>query len=598
MTASPNGRTDVPARLLIVDDEIWICEFLVELLSQNGYKAVAVTNEQEAFDFLEREEFDLVLTDLMIGGISGYEIIAKTRQLTCAPEVIVMTGHGSTEHATRVLKFGAFDYLAKPIESERLHLTIQRALEFRRLRMEVARLSAVDSNDSASAPARVFAGSIGFYDSVTGLPNRSLLFDRLEQAILRQGGRQQPVTFIVVGVDQYRQICLVDGVSRGDALLRNVANHLTQVLFDRDTLARASSDEFAIVAEVDSVDTAMMILSKVQRVPAVMKDQEEIEGPLSLSCGVAMFPSDGRSAKELYNHALMALDTQQRNGGGGYQFYQSEQDRTVRHRVRLERRLAEAVESGHLRLNVQPYHRFATNAPHGGEALLRWNDPDEGAVSPAVFIPLLERSRLIIPVTEWIVGELARLQTDLLRAGYEDYHLSFNVSPVHLQRFDEAARLVTLMVERLPDLHQVIVELTEGIFLSDTEAAARALSLFREAGIRTALDDFGTGYSSLSYLTRFYFEFLKIDRSFVGRMDKSSEDETIVSAIVSMAQQLGMATIAEGVETVGQVEMLKRLGCDIAQGYLYSRPLPADRIVDHFKRYEVGELLPVSEEEL
>ena len=592
MTELPNDQTDGPARLLIVDDEIWICGFLEEILTNHGYHVVTVTSEKEAIRNLEKGEFDLILTDLMLGELSGYEIIEKARQLSYAPEVVVMTGHAANEHATRVLKFGAFDYLTKPIESERLHLTIQRALEHRRLKTEVTRLS----GDDPSVRARVFEGSIGFYDSVTGLANRSLLFDRLDQAVLRQTGKQGHIAVIVVSVDQYRQISLVDGVSRGDALLVNVANHLQNVLFDRDTLARPGSDEFAIVAEMDSADTVMMILSKVQQIPQLMKSSDGTELRLSLSCGIAMFPGDGKTTQVLYNRAFAALDTQQHRGGDGYQFYQSHQDRTVRQRIQLERRLVKAVESEQLTLSVQPYHRFANGAPHGGEVLLRWNDPDEGSVSPSAFVPLLERSRLIVPVTEWIVAELAKLQAELHQAGFRDYHLSFNVSPVHLQRFDDASRLVTLMTEQLPDIHQIIIELTEGIFLSDTDTTTRALSLFKEAGIRTAIDDFGTGYSSLSYLTRFYFEFLKVDRSFVSKMDKSPEDETIVSVIISMAQQLGMATIAEGVETTAQVERLKRLGCDLAQGYLYAKPIPANQITDYFKRCnEIEELLPALE---
>ncbi|MEE8441440.1 MAG: EAL domain-containing protein, partial [Spirochaetia bacterium] len=533
-----DDQTDGPARLLIIDDEVWICEFLKEVLTNNGYDVLTVTSEETALRSLEEGEFDLVLTDLMMGELSGYGILEKARQLSYAPEVVVMTGHAASEHATRVLKFGAFDYLIKPIESERLHLTIQRALEHRRLKTEVARLLGNDP----SVRARVFEGSLGFYDSVTGLANRSLLFDRLDQAIRRQTGKQELIAVIIVSVDQYRQVSLIDGVSRGDALLVTVANHLQNVLFDRDTLARPAGDEFTIVAEMDSPDTVMMILSKVQQIPKLMRSSNGADLHLSLSCGIAMFPGDGNTTQELYRHAFAALDTQQHRGGDGYQFYQSHQDRDVRRRINLERRLEKAVESEQLTLSVQPYYRFANGAPHGGEALLRWNDPHEGAVSPAVFVPLLERSRLIIPVTEWIVRELAELQADLLRAGFQDYHLSFNVSPVHLQRFDDASRLVALMTEQLPDMQQIVMELTEGIFLSDTDTTTRVLSLFKEAGIRTAIDDFGTGYSSLSYLTRFYFEFLKIDQSFVSKMDESPKDETIVSVIISMAVQLGMAT--------------------------------------------------------
>ncbi len=594
MKTTPNGRTDAPARILVVDDEIWICEFLKEVLTHNGYDVATVTDESAAFRLLDHEEFDLVLTDLVMDGSSGYGIIEKTRRLDCAPEVVVMTGYATSEHATRVLKFGAFDYLAKPVESERLHLTIQRALEHRRLKMEVARLSGEDR----SVSARVYAGSVGFYDSVTGLANRSLMLDRLDQAIIRQSGRHKYVAVIVIGVDRYRQVCLAEGIARGDALLVEVAGRLREVLFERDTLARPSDDQFAIVAEVDSTDTVMTILSRVLRIPYATRTRGGTGGmgpEAALSCGVAIFPEDGKTAQELYNHALAALDAQQRRGGNGYQFYQAEQDRSVRKRIRLERRLAKAVESNRLSLSVQPYYRFANDEPNGGEALLRWNDPVEGEVSPSVFIPLLEKSRLIIPVTEWIVTELGKLQAELLRAGFENYHLSFNVSPVHLQRLDDASQLLALMVDRLPDINRVVVEVTEGVFLSDTDTTSRVFALFKEAGVRTAIDDFGTGYSSLSYLTTFYFEFLKVDRSFVSRMDANPKDETVVSAIVSMAQQLGMATIAEGVETATQVESLKRLGCDLAQGYLYSKPIPAERLVDFFHRCsEPAELLPVS----
>ena len=590
MTGTPSNQIDGPARLLIVDDEIWICHFLKDVLTLNGYDVVTVTSEEEAIRSLEVAEFDLILTDLMMDEFSGYKIIEKARQLSYTPEVVVMTGYSASEHATRILKFGAFDYLAKPIESERLHLTIQRALEYRRLKAEVLRLS----GNNRSIRARVFEGALGFYDSITGLIKRSLLFDRLDQSILRQTGKQAYVAVIIVSVDQYRQVSLVDGFSRGDTLLVTVSNHLQNVLFDRDTLARPSSNEFAIVAEIDSADNVMMILSKVHQIPELIRLLDKTYVRLSFSCGISMFPEDGSTAQELYRHAFTALDSQQKRGGDGYHFYQSYQDRKIKQRFKLERCLEKAVESKQLTLSVQPYYRFADGTPHGGEALLRWNDQDEGCISPAVFIPLLEQSRLIIPVTEWIVAQLANLQTDLTQAGFHDYHLSFNVSPVHLQRYDDAARLVTLMTDKLPDIHQIVVEFTEGIFVSDTDTTTRVLTLFQEAGIRTAIDDFGTGYSSLSYLTRFYFEFLKVDRSFISKMDESPKDEMIVSAIISIAVQLGMVTIAEGVETMSQADKLKRLGCDLAQGYLYAKPMPADQIVTYFTQCrEKKDLLPV-----
>lgn len=568
-------------RVLVVDDEAWIRGYIRELLVEWGFSPRAAADVHAAQTILSENDVDLVVADLFIRDESGLSIIASAQRLRCSPEVIIMTGQGSNSYAVEALSLGAFDYLAKPLDAERLRLTICRALEMRRLKAEVARLS---GNGSHVFAANVAASTLALHDSVTGLPNRGLFFDRLHQALLNPTDGRQSVSLIVLSVDGLRRVGIAYGPAHYDAVLADVARGLAETAFRRDTVSRTGDNEFAIIADVKTPERVIKLLGKISTLASTLRAEKRPLERISFSMGVALYPADGASPEELYQRALMALDTQQSRGGAGYQFYHAERDREIQRFVELERRLADGLRDGRFSIVLQPYHRLADASVHGAEALLRWDGGDGIAASPSEFIPVLESNRTIVDVTEWIVGELALLQARFLDEGMTDQWLSLNVSPAHLARYDDACRLVALIAERFRDPSRVIVEVTEGIFLEDSATTDRVMAAFTEAGIQLAIDDFGTGYASLSYLTRYGFGYIKIDRSFVGSADINPDTSTIVAAIVSMAQQLGIATVAEGVENGNQLDLLRRLGCDVVQGYHFSRPLDPDSLLEYARR--------------
>lgn len=571
-----NSKPNNPARILIVDDNTCTRESLRTVLSRTAFDTRTVATSAQAVEHIESEAIDVVVVNLTFAHPETHDVIVKSGQSACYPEVIVAVEPSATEEAVVALKHGAYDCLTKPIETERLYLSVQRALEHRRLKRKVDTLASGDP----SVRGRVCQRAVGFYDTTTKLPNRMLMLDRLEQAILRQEVQDGAVALIALSVDQLREVTIAEGMARADELLRNVAKRLREILFPRDTVAHIGTGELAVVVELASAQEVKTIVHKMKRTLA--SDRSLGHMRITLSAGVAVSPDDGTSAREMYHNAVTALYAQQHQGESGYQFYSSEKNQVARRLATIERSLEKAVSHGRMQLVLQPYHRITDDIPIGGEALLRWTDDEHGAVPPSTFIPMLEKTRQIIPLTEWIIDELAELQRQFIAAEFSDVHLSFNVSPVHLKRLSDASRLVELTTERFPAPEGVAVEITESTFITDTDITTRVLSHLKEAGTQIAIDDFGTGYSSLSYLTRFQFDLLKVDREFMNKMEENVHGKTVVAAIVSMARQLGLATVAEGVETQEQVETLGAFGCDLAQGYHYSRPIPIDETLDYF----------------
>jgi diguanylate cyclase (GGDEF)-like protein len=579
--APSNGAAEEPT-VLVVDDEAWVRLFLQNILEDRGYHAVTVESADTGCTHLREEWVDLVLVDLTIDSMAGFDVISCAVQSRSHPAVLVMTGANRNEYAVRALDLGAFDFLAKPLDSERLHLTIQRALEHRRLKAEVSRLSA-DGNGAYQA--HLPASSLAFYDSVTGLPNRSLFFDRLNQTILRRQRSKETVAVLIVTVDQLRQISVTYSEEEADQVLAGLARALEGIVRRHDTVARIGDNEFAIVVSLSSSENIYPLLQRIDVAAESLGSPEEHGHALRLNVGVAFYPSHATGAEALYHNALSALVTKERKPGGGYQIYEPELDAELRNKVETERRLATALRGREYLIELQPYHRLSDGEMHGAEALLRWRRSDGRMVSPATFIPLLEANRGIVSVTEWIVEELAATQQKLIDAGQRDQHLSFNVSPIHFERLADATELVSQIARTCPDPSRIVVELTESVFLGDEEIAATVIEHLASENILVALDDFGTGYSSLSYLTRYHVDYLKIDRSFVRNADTNPGAMTIIAAIISMAQQLGIVVIAEGAETKSEVDLLRSYGCDIVQGYIYSKPIAAPELITYAARH-------------
>ncbi|MDB5904572.1 MAG: hypothetical protein JWM26_3450 [Betaproteobacteria bacterium] len=412
------------------------------------------------------------------------------------------------------------------------------------------------------------------HDALTGLANRHLLQDRLQQALFRSGRRELQCAVMFLDLDHFKLVNDGLGHHAGDVLLKNVASELITILRPEDTVARFGGDEFVLIAsEVDDLtdvtDIAERIVSRLS-VPVIIENQEI---SVSASLGIAIFPLDGESVEELLKNADAAMYHAKERGRNTYSFYRKEMNNSISEQFQLKSKLAKAVEQGELLLHYQPQAASSSVALVGFEALIRWEHPDLGRISPDRFIPLAEDSGLIVPIGEWVLLTACQFAAGLRNEGEEFGRVAVNLSA---RQFYQAtlAKSIERILDRTGLPPQCLeLEITESMMMGNTERVLSILSELKEMGIQLAVDDFGTGYSSLGYLRRFPIDRLKIDRSFIDDVPSSQHDATITRAIISLAHNLGLGVIAEGVETRAQLDFLAQNGCDEIQGYLLSKPL-------------------------
>jgi len=417
------------------------------------------------------------------------------------------------------------------------------------------------------------AHNLAHYDPLTGLPNRALLGDRLLQAVARAGREHAQVGVMLVDIDRFKLINDALGHRVGDRLLQQVALCLQQCIRQCDTLSRQGGDEFAVLLpDLDSGDEATRIAQRMLDLmtkPIRLDDQE-----LNVTCsvGISLYPRDGRSADLLLKNADIALYRAKDMGRNNYQFYLSGATMLSRERLNLETSLRHAVERQQLEVYYQPKWDFQAGAVTGAEALVRWNHPRLGLLSPARFIPIAEDSGLVLPMGEWVLRAAIREIGELHRNGFPGLRIAVNLSGRQFQQVELVELVSQALTESRFDPVCLELELTESTLMRHTESNLAVLHALKATGARIAIDDFGTGYSSLSYLQRFPVDVLKIDRSFVMDLPEAAGSVAIVDAIVTLAHGLGLEVVAEGVETSEQLEFLHTHGCDEGQGYYFGRP--------------------------
>ncbi len=419
---------------------------------------------------------------------------------------------------------------------------------------------------------------LAHHDALTGLPNRELLTDRLLQAVARADRDHTQVGVLLVDLDLFKRINDTLGHSVGDQLLREVAARLQKCVRPGDTVSRQGGDEFAIVlpdlanANDDAARIAQRILNMVAR-PCTL-DEKELHANCSI--GISVFPRDGRGAEALLKNADVALYRAKDMGRNNYQFYLSGATVLARERLDLENSLRYAVDRRQLVLYYQPKWDFHLQAITGAEALIRWNHPQYGLLSPARFIPIAEDSGLILPVGEWVLREAVREIGQLHRRGFPGLRVAVNLSGRQFHQSDLVDLVHNILSQDGFDSTCLELELTESILMHHTEDNIATLKGFKTMGLRLAIDDFGTGYSSMSYLQRFPVDVLKIDRSFVMHLPASTSSAAIVDAIVTLGHGLQLDVVAEGVETMEQLAFLQAHGCDEGQGFHFGHPLPLE----------------------
>ncbi len=428
---------------------------------------------------------------------------------------------------------------------------------------------------------------LAHYDPLTGLPNRTLLSDRSRWTLSHAKRNSESVALMFLDLDHFKNINDSLGHSVGDEVLVELASRLKLNVREQDTVARLGGDEFVLLLPDTNAAGAAHLADKLLQAALRPIHIEQHELTVTPSIGIALYPKDGSDLDSLSRSADAAMYSAKGDGRNSFRFFtaqiQAQSDRTLL----LDNALRRALERGQLTLHYQPQMALATGRVVGAEALLRWQHPELGAVSPAEFIPVAESSGLILPIGEWVIRTAVMQLSQWMRAGLPPITMAVNLSAVQFRRADLPALISSILQEAGVPAHWLELELTEGVAMTNPQGAVAVMNDLHQRGVRMSIDDFGTGYSSLSYLKKFQVYKLKIDQSFVRDITDDPDDKAIVAAIISMASSLGMQTIAEGVETEGQLAFLKDRGCTEVQGYYFSQPLPAPGF-EHFMRQSLA----------
>ena len=422
---------------------------------------------------------------------------------------------------------------------------------------------------------------IALHDSLTQLPNRHFLMEQLSQVLSLARRRHGRVAVLFMNLDHFKTVNDSLGHHAGDQLLRNVAERLRSGVSDADVVARLGGDEFVVVlTDIQTPDDAAMVADKLLAAMHGVFTIDQLPLTISPSIGIALYPEHGHSADQLLRCANAAMHHAKESGRGNRQFYDPSMDASALDVLRHERLLREAIATGAFELHYQPQLCLADGALQGLEALVRWRHPERGLVGPDEFITFSESRGLITPIGRWVLREACRQLKEWQDQGLAMVPVAINLSALEFRQRDVAAEIAAVLRETGLAPQYLDIEMTESVLMHQTGQVLDTLNALKALGVSISIDDFGTGYSSLAYLKRYPIDKLKIDRSFVMDTPDNADDVAIVTAIIQMARSLQLKTVAEGVQTQAQVELLTELGCDSMQGFLVSEPMNSKLTMD------------------
>jgi diguanylate cyclase (GGDEF)-like protein len=566
-------------RVLVVDDDLTVRLLVREALEQSGFLVDEAENGNAALALFIRRRPDIVLLDVLMPELDGFQTCKALRRM---PEgehtpVLMMTGLDDVSSINRAFDVGATDFITKPMNYLILGY---------RVRYMLRTMQAFEGLRKSKEKIRHLA----YYDSLTRLPNRRLFQDRLLHAVESARRNQQLVGVLFIDLDNFKRINDTFGHSAGDKLLKAVSRRLVHCLRKSDSIgrragdgpvavARLGGDEFTVLlTHLDRIQDAARVARRILNALAspFLFDEEEVV--ITPSIGIAVYPFDGEDIEDLVKNADTAMFHAKDEGRNNYQFYTAAMNATAFERLSLENSLRKALEREELQVYYQPKLDLRTDRILGVEALLRWNHPEMGLVSPADFIPLAEETGLIVPIGEWVLRDVCRQMREWLDAGQPQLRVAVNISARQFKQRGLDNVVAGALEHCNIDPRWLEIELTESVVMEDIRASTEIFRRFREMGVRVSMDDFGTGYSSLSVLKRLPIDNLKIDQSFVRDITTDPDDAAIVSAIITLAHSLRLRVIGEGVETAEQMDYLRANGCDEIQGYYIARPTGADTL--------------------
>ena len=574
-------RGIIPATVLVVDDDPGARLLMRTALEIAGFDVVTAEDGLAALREFRERPTDCVVLDVVMPGMNGFDVCSALRGLTTCRHIpiLMQTSLDDMHSVNRAYDAGATDFTSKGINP---------MLLAQRVKFLVRTKHTQDQLRESEARVRYLA----YYDPLTALPNRQRLLQILEQQVEWAAPRERGLAVLMLDVDNFSRINDTQGQAAGDALLKEVAHRLQHCLRDsqrmfesaadsfeikdiNDWVARTGGDEFALALPgAATAEAAEVVARRVQAALARPFQSAQQEIPLSASMGISLYPGDAQTAEGLIKTADAAMHHGKKSGQGGVEFFnKSISTRAARH-LSMETDLRKALERGEFALHYQPRLALKDLRVEAVEALLRWQHPQRGSVSPEEFIPLAEQSGLITEIGDWVLREACAQVRRWADAGAPNWQVAVNVSGVQFRDGSLVSRVSRAIDSAAIDSRMIELEFTEGALIEYSAAVSKAVKSLKELGVATALDDFGTGYSSLSYLRHFPIDTLKIDRSFVRDIEsKSGGNAPLVDAIIAMAKSLGLTTVAEGIETEAQWRYLKTREANQVQGFLFCRPL-------------------------
>jgi diguanylate cyclase (GGDEF)-like protein len=544
--------------IMIVDDDRSMLITMRTVLENDGYRIEEHENGATALSTCQQELPDLVLMDALMPGMDGFSACKALRELPGGEHlpILIVTALEDENSIDRAFSAGANDFIPKPVN-------------FAVLRQRIARLL-----DASQAEKHV--RHLAYHDTLTGLPNRRTFIERLQAMMGEPHDESDMIAVMFMDLDRFKMVNDTLGHDAGDLLLKSVTARIQKLLRSSDLVARLGGDEFTILLDhVKSVEVIAKIANKVcQRLaePFMLMNQQVY---VSTSIGISIYPNDSRDVNTLIKYADTAM-FKAKETRNSFSFYEAGMEVVVAKRMELETEMRQALEHEEFTLHYQPQIDLPTGKIAGAEALVRWQHPQKGMVSPAEFIPLAEETGLIAALGEWVLKRACLQLREWLDKGHQPLVLAVNISSRQLEDRQFVSKILATLRETGIPTDLLELEITESAIMRNPEEVIPALEELKQMGISLAIDDFGTGHSSLNYLRRFPVDTLKIDRSFVSDISKSPEDSILINGIIALAKSLHLKVIAEGVETHEQKVYLQEQKCDWVQGYYLYKPMAAD----------------------
>lgn len=557
--------------LLVEDNEndYLVIRKLCEEAFSTSCEVFWISKYEDAIIAIKNGDYDIFLFGNHLGKHLGVELIESVNDyFVCPAPVILLTGANCRETDIRAMKAGASDYLIKQnLSAQDLERSVRYALQHKKDQDHLARLA--------------------HYDALTGLPNRNLFYTKLEECICQVDRAGKLLALFLLDLDNFKDINDTQGHPAGDDLLLKASVRIRQTMRETDTVARLGGDEFAVVASnldniADAGKLANNLISAFDR--SFTLDDEQVS--MTTSMGVAIYPADSTNVDDLLKQCDLALYDAKARGRNTYSFFDKSLDRAIHRRQQLQAEMTRALLDKDYVLHYQPIIDACSGEVTSAEALIRWQHPKKGLIPPDDFIPLAESSGFIVPLGDWVIEEACRQIQQWRTEGLRNFSVAINLAANQFCSDKLVHRLNSCIKKHQLTSDAISLEITESTLMENTTEISERITNLHQLGYAFSLDDFGTGYSSLAYLKRFPVNKIKIDRSMIDGIPNNKENSAICEAIISIGKAFGIKVIAEGVETLSQLEYLRDIGCHQIQGYLISTPLSSEDLVSWIKEHQ------------